>query len=75
MKSAPALAAPIGTRTPPESIRAGRSRTWSASDFPQLTHAGEVCSAEPLPSVVVGVAVGDVPRIAHAAQNGAPRGL
>ena len=30
----------IGTRIPPDSMRAGRSRTWSASDLPQPTHAG-----------------------------------
>src|SRR5262249_57048481 len=66
-------AEPIGTRVPPESIRAGRNRTWSASLLPQLTHVGTRSSALPLPSVTR-TFVADT-RIAHAAQEFEPRAL
>lgn len=46
------LADLIGALTPPESMRAGRNRTWSASDFPQLTQEGRRSSPFPSPSIV-----------------------
>src|SRR3974390_2116401 len=51
MYTADALAEPMGSLAPPDSIRAGRNRTWSASDFPQLTQVGMRSSPCPLPSV------------------------
>ena len=73
MYTADALAEPSGTRAPPESIRAGRNLTWSASVLPQLTHPGLRSSTLPLPSVTKKFVDGT--RIAHAAQEFDPRAL
>jgi len=69
MTAAPPPAAPSGTRAPPVSIRAGRSRTWSASDLPQLTHLGGRASPSNARVNRPGTS------ITHAAQNDVPRAL
>jgi hypothetical protein len=63
------LADLIGALTPPESMRAGRNRTWSASDFPQLTQEG--IRSSPVPSTTTTFEAG----IAQAAQVSEPRAL
>jgi hypothetical protein len=73
MYTADALAEPIGSLAPPDSMRAGRNRTWSASDFPQLTQVGMRSSSCPLPSVTKTFA--ESTRVAQAAQQPVPRGL
>jgi len=65
------LADLIGGLTPPESMRAGRNRTWSASDFPQLTQEGIRSSPVPSPSTTTTFEAG----IAQAAQVSEPRAL
>lgn len=45
------LADLIGALTPPESMRAGRNRTWSASDLPQLTQEGMRSTPVTSPSI------------------------
>jgi len=67
MYTADALAVPIGILAPPESMRAGRNRTWSASDLPQLTHAGTRSGTLPLPSMTRRFTVGTA--IAQAANE------
>jgi hypothetical protein len=73
MYTADALAEPMGSLAPPDSIRAGRNRTWSASDFPQLTQVGMCSSALPLPSVTR--TFPESTRVAQAAHESVPRGL
>jgi hypothetical protein len=56
---------------PPESMRAGRNRTWSASDFPQLTQEG--IRSLPIPSPSIATTFDAC--IAQAAQVSEPRAL
>ena len=70
MYTADALAEPMGILAPPESIRAGRSRTWSASDLPQFTQDGTRSRPPPFPFVTRTFVGGT--RIAQAAQKSAP---
>jgi hypothetical protein len=71
MNSPDGLADLIGALTPPESMRAGRNRTWSASDFPQLTQLGMHSSPGPSPFISTTFDA----CIAHAAQVSEPRAL
>ena len=73
MNSAEELTDLMGIRTPPESMRAGRNRTWSASDFPQLTQTGMRSAEAPSPSIATTFADGMA--IAQAVQMSEPRGL
>jgi len=73
MNSAEELTALMGILAPPESMRAGRNRTWSASDLPQLTQTGVGSSEALSPSVATTFAGGM--RIAQAEQVSEPRGL
>lgn len=73
MNTADTLTDLMGILAPPESMRAGRSRTWSASDFPQLTQTGMRSSEAPSPSVAT--TFPDGTRIAQAAQVSEPRAL
>jgi len=73
MNTADALTDVSGILVPPDSMRAGRRRTWSASDLPQLTQLGVRCSAAPSPSVAK--TFDDRPGIAQAAHVSEPRAL
>lgn len=73
MYTADALAEPMGILAPPESIRAGRSRTWSCSDLPQFTQDGPRSAAPPFPLLTRTFAGGT--RIAQAVHESVPRAL